>query len=416
MKKLTCILLTAVIALSAAVISSCNSNNDKNEEKEFDPKAAVLSTTAPAATSADSSKKVEKKTTETEPEVKVSKSTELSSSQYKSFVSSCDSLVYNYGFEGEVYITEHGKPIYKNSVNYADKKKKTKINEYTLFRVASITKQFTAAAIMILNERKKLSLKDKLGKYFPEYKNGKDVTIDQVLRMRGGIPDYMNFYSNVAMIFPNKKEAFKNSSEKNRAYIKKAFMEDPLLFTPGATFKYSNSGYLLLGEIVEKVSGTSYENFVQTEIFDKLGMKYSGFNENLDDSNPNIAKPYNYRKGQLDVFSIDGAAFACGNIYSNAVDLNKWAYGLRHNKIMSAKSFKKMVSDPNKVGYAYGLFTMESGNLVHHTGNLAPYNSIILMSLGSSDYTCIVLSNYNYYASETLGKNLRSVYSGYFSS
>lgn len=412
MKKLTCVLLTAILIFGALSISSCK----LRKASEVDGVDQVTEKT-------DNKAKTEKKPTEkpteapetTPPELETVASSELSASQYKRLVNSYDSLIYSYGFDGEVFVTEHGKPIYKKGVNYADKKKKIKNNEYTLFRIASITKQFTAAAIMILQERGKLSVKDKLSKYFPDYKYGNKITIDNVLRMNSGIPDYMNFYNNVAKIFSSKAEAFTNSSKKNREIIKKSFMTDPILFTPGATFKYSNSGYLLLGEIVEKASGTTYENFLKKEIFDKLDMKFTGFIEDLDDKADNVAQPYNFSKGQLDVFKIKGAAFACGNMYSNAVDLAKWADGLRDNKVMSKKSFDELTKDKNHYGYACGLFVLDKGRVIFHTGNLAPYNSILLMSTGSSEYTCVVLSNHDYYASETLGKNLRSVYAGYFS-
>lgn len=412
MKKLTCVLLTAILIFGALSISSCKLR-----------KASEVDGVDPVTENNEDRAKTVNKPTEkpTEapptapPEVETVASSELSASQYKRLVNSYDSLIYSYGFDGEVFVTEHGKPIYKKGVNYANKKKKIKNNEYTLFRIASITKQFTAAAIMILQERGKLSVKDKLSKYFPDYKYGNKITIDNVLRMNSGIPDYMNFYNNVAKIFPSKAEAFTNSSKKNREIIKKSFMTDPILFTPGATFKYSNSGYLLLGEIVEKASGTTYENFLKKEIFDKLDMKYTGFIEDLDDKADNVAQPYNFSKGQLDVFKIKGAAFACGNMYSNAVDLAKWADGLRDNKVMSKKSFDELTKDKNHYGYACGLFVLDKGRVIFHTGNLAPYNSILLMSTGSSEYTCVVLSNHDYYASETLGKNLRSVYAGYFS-
>lgn len=407
MKKLTCFILLCLIISGCFIVGSCDTSNPFAPEKEKKMEIGEV------VTKPEEKAETEPVTT-APPEVKTVASSELSKSQYKRLVSSFDSLIYSYGFEGEVYVTEHNKPIYKKGVNYADKKKKIKNNEYTIFRAASITKQFTAAAVMILQERGKLSVKDKLSKYFPEYQHADKITLDDVLRMRAGIPDYMNFYSNVANLFPKKTDPFKNTSAKNRAFIKKSFMEDPLLFTPGATFKYSNSGYLLLGEIIEKVSGQTYENFIQTEIFDKLGMKYSGFIENMDKSlGKNIARPYNYSKGQTDVFKIKGAAYACGNIYSNAVDLAKWADGLRKNKIMSAKSFKAMISDKGS-GYGYGLFVQGNGKIVFHTGNLAPYNSIILLSMGGNEFTSIVLSNYNYYASERLGKALREVYAGYF--
>lgn len=415
MKKLTCIWLTVFIIFSTITVSSCGSNNEKDiKGTEFDPKNVAFHTSPEQPTEKPPEEK--KKEKETVPKkVKVVPSSELAASKYKKLVSSYDSLLSSRGFRGEVFVTEHNKPIYNKGIDYADKKKKIKIDENTVFRIASITKQFTAAAIMILQERGLLSTKDKISKYFPDYKHGDKITIDHLLRMRSGIPDYLKFYNNVASLFPSKSKAFKSDSKTNRKIIMKAFMDDDLLFTPGATFKYSNSGYLLLGEIVEMVSKTTYEDFVQKEIFDKLGMENTGFVENLKGKKyKNIARPYNSYEGQTDIFKIKGAAFACGNMYSTAVDLNKWAWGLTHYKVMSKETFKAMVSDKSHVGYAYGLFTLDGGRVVYHTGSLCPYNGIIIMSLGNTEYTCIVLSNSNYYTADQVGKSLRSTYAGMF--
>ncbi len=410
MRKLTCIVLTAVMIICSLALTACQSENNPGEIK-------VLATAGNIKDAPKSKAKTASKTAGAQSmpaEVKTVSSSELSASQYKEFVNGCESLLYSYGFEGEVYITEHNKPIYKKGIGYADKKKKINNNEHTIFRVASVTKQFTAAAILILRDRGKLSLNDTLGKYFPEYKSGSKVKLENVLRMQGGLPDYMNYYNNVAAFFSDYNQALKNTSKQNREIIQKNFMGDPMLFNQGDAYKYSNSGYMLLGEIIEKVSGTTYEEFIQKEIFDKLGMTNSGFIEELDDSAYNVAQPYNYKKGNLDVFKIKGAAFACGNIYSNAVDLSKWADGLRSGKIISKKSLEEMIYDKKKIGYGYGLFLMTGGKVAFHTGNLAPYNSMLLISFGGSELTCVAISNSNYYATETVGKALYNKYAAYF--
>ena len=408
MKKSTLILI-AVLIVGIVVVLSFQPLKQVSENKKAQPVINIFNNAEEKETEAPA----QPPTTAPAP-MKEARSSELSNGNYKSLVNSYDAYVSGYGFSGEVLVTEHNKVIYKNGANYADKKKKIKNNEHTIFRVASITKQFTAAAILILQEKGKLSVRDKISKYFPSYKYASKITIDDLLRMRSGIPDYMNFYSNCAMIFPDKSHPEKNSSKQNRKIIEKSFMTDPLLFTPGATYKYSNSGYMLLGEIIEKVSGTTYENFVQKKIFDKLNMTSSGFIENLDGSRDDVAKPYNYHKGNLDVFKIKGAAFACGNMYSTAYDLTKWADGLRHNKIMSEKSFRMMISDPSRVGYGYGLFLLDKGHIAFHTGYLSPYSAMLIMSFGSTEYTCVAISNYNYYATENMGKAFRAQYASYF--
>ncbi len=413
MKKIKIIILSLLLVFGMGLIIFGVVNLVASESGNHSAKTVTSVSEAQTQQEAESEKVTQPPTEIPTREVETVSSSDLTASQQKQMINDYDYLLGSYGFEGMVYVSEHGKPVYKKGIGYADKKKKIKNNEYTLFRVASVTKQFTAAAILLLQERGKLSIKDKLGKYFPEYKNGAKITLENVMRMQGGIPDYMNFYSNVAQVFPDYKKALKNTSKQNREIIKKSFMEDPILFEQGKSFKYSNSGYLLLGEIIEKVSGTTYENFIKTEIFDKLGMKYSGFIEDLDDNASNVAQPYNYKKGALDVFKIKGAVYACGNMYSNVIDLTKWADGLRKGKIISKESLNMMIADTKHIGYGFGLFLIKGEKTVFHSGLLAPFNSLLMFSFDSSQYSCVVLSNSDFYACQTLAKTMRAQHAAY---
>ena len=124
---------------------------------------------------------------------------------------------------------------------------------------------------MILQERGKLSVNDKLNKYFPDYKYGGKITLENLLQMRSGIPEYISedMYSTLL----NEKALLKNSAEQNKKYFEKRILSEKLRFDPDSRFEYSNSNYYLLGEIVEKASGTSYHKFIKKEIFDKLGIE-----------------------------------------------------------------------------------------------------------------------------------------------
>ncbi len=316
---------------------------------------------------------------------------ELNESQIKALAEKYDKRLERSDFEGVCYVTERGRTIYNKGVNYADKKKKIKNSENTVFRIASITKQFTAAAIMILQERGKLSVNDKLNKYLPDYKYGGKITLANLLQMRSGIPEYISedMYSTLL----NEKALFKNTAEQNKKNFEKRILSEKLRFDPDSRFEYSNSNYYLLGEIVEKASGTSYHKFIKKEIFDKLGMTSSGFVDDANKFGDNVAKPYNAVDENLKILKIKAIAFACGDIMTNAVDLVKWADGLRNNKILSEQSLKAMTRA--KSNYGYGLNVMKSGNAVYHSGGFPPYYSMLFTALDSTEYTCIVLSNYN---------------------
>lgn len=316
---------------------------------------------------------------------------ELNESQIKALAEKYDKRLERSDFEGVCYVTERGRTIYNKGVNYADKKKKIKNSENTVFRIASITKQFTAAAIMILQERGKLSVNDKLNKYFPDYKYGGKITLENLLQMRSGIPEYVS--EDMYSTFLNEKALFKNTAEQNKKYFEKRILSEKLRFDPDSRFEYSNSNYYLLGEIVEKASGTSYHKFIKKEIFDKLGMTSSGFVDDANKFGDNVAKPYNAVDENLKILKIKAIAFACGDIMTNAVDLVKWADGLRNNKILSEQSLKAMTRA--KSNYGYGLNVMKSGGAVYHSGGFPPYYSMLFTALDSTEYTCIVLSNYN---------------------
>ena len=367
MKKLVCILLSTLLILSL-LLTSCKSSDNKD-------KAA----SAPKTTARTQSKSVKYKT--------------LSDKEIEELKKKFDKKLYTYDFEGECYITVKGKVLYNKSTGYADRDKKIKDDENTVFRIASISKQFTAAAVMLLQERGKLSVNDKLSKYFPDYKYGEKITIDNLLNMRSGIPEYMSEdYNNSILV---KYDLVNNSAEENRKIIEKDFMSVKLRFSPGEKYEYSNSNYMLLGEIIEKASGTTYEKFLKKEIFDKLGMDSTGFIDSYNKKSKTVAKPYNLKDEDKLDYKIKGVSFGCGSIMSSAVDLDKWINGLVHNKIISGKSFKSMVEAAGNNGYGYGVNIIRKDKAAYHSGLFPPYYSMIFYAIEGSDCNFILLSNNN---------------------
>lgn len=379
MKKITCFILSLII--SGVLMTAC-STEKKESGKLYGQNPSDISSVKAGLN-----------------EKKIAELTENYDRQLKSS-----------GFKGICYITENGKVLYKKGIGFADKSKKIKNSEKSVYRIASVTKQFTAAAVLLLQENGKLSLNDKLSKYFPDYKYGNKITIENLLRMRSGIPDYLNMELN--KIFPNGYDAYKNSSKMNRKVIEKSIMNMPLNFKPDEKFEYTNSGYMLLGEIIEKVSGTTYYNYLKKEIFDKLGMNSTGFTDDNETKLKNTAKPYNYSEDDEKLIKIKGLTFGCGDMLSNAVDLNKWAEGLRAERILSEKSLNIMTDGTENNSYGCGLYIMSGKEGMYHSGSLAPYYSMLVVSLGKTEYSIILLSNSNFTTIDLLGRDFSELYIG----
>ena len=171
-------------------------------------------------------------------------------------------------FNGNVLIAEKGKVIYQKSFGIANETTGEKLNENSIFELASVSKQFTAMAIMMLKERGKLSLDDSIGKFIPRLKFYGNVTIRNLLNHTGGLPDYMDPV--MEAVKPEKRIADNNDIIKVLAA-----KQIPAVFAPGTKFEYSNTGYALLASVIERASGISYDEFLKKNIFLPLGMSNS---------------------------------------------------------------------------------------------------------------------------------------------
>jgi CubicO group peptidase (beta-lactamase class C family) len=239
----------------------------------------------------------------------------------------------------------------------------------TKFRLGSITKQFTAASILLLEERGKLKVEDPVKKYIADAPPAWDkITIYNLLTHTSGIPNFTGFPDYAAT------EALPSPAEKTVA----RFRDKPLDFEPGSKYSYSNSGYVLLGYLVEKVSGESYEKFLQENIFTPLGMKDSGYDSNSEVI-PRRASGYSsgpngklINAGFVNM-TIPGGA---GGLYSTIEDLLKWERGLFSGKVLSAASLQKMTT-PFKDDYAFGLVvrTEQGRKQIWHNGAIEGFNT-----------------------------------------
>jgi CubicO group peptidase (beta-lactamase class C family) len=274
----------------------------------------------------------------------------------------------------------------------------------TKFRLGSVTKQFTAASILLLEERGKLKTDDLVKKYVPDAAAAWDkITIFHLLTHTSGIPNFTGFSDYAS------QEPFETTPEKLVA----RFRDKPLDFQPGEKFSYSNSGYVLLGYLVEKASGESYEKFLQENIFGPLGMKDSGYDSNsaiiphraagYSPDKPDKGKPVNTGFIHMSV------PFSAGALYSTTEDLLRWEQGLFGGKVLSAASLAKMTT-PFKDDYAFGLtVAMQDGHKrIQHNGGIEGFNTV-LAYYPDDKLTVAVLANINGSAPDAMYAKLAAV-------
>jgi CubicO group peptidase (beta-lactamase class C family) len=294
----------------------------------------------------------------------------------------------NAEFCGSVLVAKGGKIIFEKGYGYSHAEQKTPNDGNTVFNIASITKTFTAALILKLQEQGKLSVSDALSKYYPGYPNGDKVTIHHLLTHTAGIPDYLQ------------QKEFQAIDQSKPVELEKmiAFFKDkPLLFEPGTAFRYSNSDYTLLGYIIEKVTGLPYGTALENYIFKPLHLEQTSYGP-PQNKKLNVATGYMiyYKNFQRASFIVDpSVSYATGAIYSTVNDLYKWHQALQTNKFLSKRSLSAAYTS-NKGPYGYGWFTdsLYGRQRVSHDGNIPGYKSNI--NRFPQDNMCVIaLSNAN---------------------
>lgn len=261
------------------------------------------------------------------------------------------------GFKGVVSIVKKGRNIY----TYANGKDSDgdSLKPSSSMYLGSVSKQFCAVSILTLRDKGKLSLNDKLKKYFPKYKIGKNITIKNLLTMRSGIMDMVN-EGQIA------GANYKNSEKKNIDVVKRWIFSRELKFKPGSKYAYSNSNYFLLADIVKQVSGQRYHNFVRENLFKPFNMKHSGFVEEVKD-NPSWAKGLTRGKENGNIIQT-GLSNGAGDIISNSADMDIWMDKLSDGEIISKKSLSEMTKDyspESATRYGYGLERLYKDGIGH---------------------------------------------------
>lgn len=278
------------------------------------------------------------------------------------------SLVSDKQFMGTVLVAQDGKMLLDKGYGFANLEWEVPNSPTTKFRLGSITKQFTAAAIMLLEERGKLKVDDPVKKHMPDAPAAWDkITIFNVLTHTSGIPSFTSFPDYTS------REAQAMTPQQ----LVDWFRDKPLDFEPGAKWSYSNSGYVLLGYLIEKISGQTYSDFVQQNIFTPLGMKDTGY-----DSNSTVIahRAAGYESGKSGLknagFIHMSIPFSAGALYSTTEDLLRWEQGLFGGKVLKPESLTKMTT-PFKQDYAFGLAvsTRNGRKAIAHGGGIEGFNT-----------------------------------------
>jgi CubicO group peptidase (beta-lactamase class C family) len=248
-------------------------------------------------------------------------------------------------FSGSVLVSRDGEILFSKGYGLANREHNIPNTPETKFRLGSITKQFTAMAIMILVDQGKIKLDDPVGKYLEDApKTWDGVTIHHLLTHTSGIHSYTS----------DPEYRKKTTVPETVKSMIARFKDKPLDFKPGDKFSYSNSGYFLLGAIIENVSKMSYEAFLKQAIFEPLGMKDSGYDHpaTLIEHRASGYEPDGDRIVNASYLDM-AQPYAAGSLYSTVLDLAKWDRGLSEGKFISKESYAKMYT-PVKNDYAYG--------------------------------------------------------------
>jgi CubicO group peptidase (beta-lactamase class C family) len=307
-------------------------------------------------------------------------------------------------FMGSVLVARNGQVLVDKGYGFADLEWQIPDTPETKFRLGSMTKQFTAAGILLLEQRGKLSTDDLVKKYMPDAPAAwEKITIYNLLTHTSGIPNFTSF--------PDYRSS--EGTPATPAQLVARFRDKPLDFQPGEKWNYSNSGYVLLGYLIEKISGQTYQNFIQENFFKPLGMNDSGYDSNsaiilrrASGYTPGPGGPVN--AGYIDM----SIPFSAGALYSTTHDLLRWDEALYWGKVLSAAALKKMTT-PFKQNYACGLMiqTVQGHTVYEHAGGIEGFNTDMAY-YPDEKLVLIALSNLNGNAPSSILQQLGEVVHG----
>ena len=289
-------------------------------------------------------------------------------------------------FSGAVLVAVDGKPVLRQAVGPANREWNIANTPETKFRLGSITKQFTAAAILQLAEQGKLTIDDPVSRYYPAAPpSWSKITIKQLLTHTSGIPDYPELAG-----FDGHEERFAHTPEQ----LIQSVRDKPLQFEPGAQFAYDNTGYVLLGYIVEKLSGQSYAQYLQTHVFGPLGMRNTGYDVGEKILTERAAGYALGSEGWVNAAPVDmSTPFSAGGLYSTVEDLLIWDRALYAGKPLSAASQAAMFTDyGHRYGFGWWVRTQWGHDIIWHGGGINGFSNAF-QRYPKDRLTVVVLSN-----------------------
>ena len=287
-----------------------------------------------------------------------------------------------------VIVTRGGKTLYRGAFGLADVEKKTPLKPDDVLRIGSVTKQFTAVAILILADQGKLNLSDPITKHLTDYpKTGDAVNIEHLLTHTSGIPSYTGA--------PEYGVNMAKAVSVNEMIAR--FKDQPLQFTPGSRWEYSNSGYFLLGAIIERVSGMSYADFVAKNIFEPLNMKDSA-HEGFERSGKKRVEGYADRTKIAPPLHMS-QPYAAGSLLSSVDDLAKWVAAISAGKLLKPETWKRTftaytLSDGSKTTYGHGwdMRKVQGQDAVAHGGGINGFVSYSMHVPESKVYAAMLFN------------------------
>ncbi|HEV3470306.1 MAG TPA: serine hydrolase [Pyrinomonadaceae bacterium] len=315
-------------------------------------------------------------------------------------------------FNGAVLVAEGGRVVHKKGYGLANMEWNAPVEADTKFRLGSITKQFTAVLVLQLVQEGKLKLDGRVTDYLPDYRKdtGSRVTVHHLLNHTSGIPSYTglpNFFKDVS------RDPY------TVADFVKTYASGDLEFEPGAKFNYNNSGYFLLGAIIERVTGKPYEAVLRERILDPLGMKDTGYDHH-DTLIPKRASGYaRTPAGYVNAPYLDmSLPYAAGSLYSTVEDLYLWDQALYTDKVLPA-AVRELMFKPGLENYAYGWFATKEPlapgappvAAVGHGGGINGFNTLIVRQPETKNLV-VLLNNTGGAPLDHISRNIARILAG----
>jgi len=311
-----------------------------------------------------------------------------------------EGLLLNRGFNGQILIAKNGTVVFEKAVGFADMRTKDSLDENTPLHIASVGKTFTGMAILHLMEEGRLQLEDTLGKFFPGFPY-QDITVKMLLSHRSGLPNYLNYLSKLKV----EDTCYSNQDVLNSLYTIQPGLES----RSGTRFNYSNTNFVLLALIVEKVTGEFFPAYLKRIFFDPLQMKNTFVHSNQDTLSPTPSFEWTGRYWAPDPFD---CTYGDKNVYTTANDLLKWDQALNSGHLFKKETLDAAftpLSNERRSIHNYGLgwrmMIFPNGKkLIYHNGRWHGTNAVFVRFPDENATMILIGNKYNrniYYAART---------------